>query len=73
MLDKKPYIEIVIIDATTQVKCLCDNNGVIGHVVCQPCWKKRKTLDFCISKTALLKKFKLGTCEVLPMGNKCDF
>ena len=30
---------------TTHVECCNDNYDVIGHVVCQPCWKNGKTLD----------------------------
>ena len=57
---------------TTHVECFNDNYDVIGHVVWQPCWKKEK-LDQCISKTAPWKKLKLGTCQVLTMGNNGIF
>ena len=51
-----------IIHATTDVECFNDNFDVISHVVWQPCWKKGKTLDLCVSETAPWKKLKLATC-----------
>ena len=50
-----------------------DNYDVIGHLVWQPHWEKGKTLDLCISETTPWEKFKRGTCEILPMGKRCDF
>ena len=55
------------------MECVNDNYDVTGHVVWQACWKNGKTLDLCISETAPWKKFKLDTCQVLAMANKCDF
>ena len=46
---------------------------IIGHVLCQPCWTKGKTLDLCISETASRKKLKLGTQQGLLMENMCEF
>ena len=39
--------EISIIGAPTHVERFNDNYDVIGHVVCQPCWKNGKTLGLC--------------------------
>ena len=58
---------------TLHVKCFNDNYDVIGHVVWQQCWKIGKTLDLCISKPAAWKKLKLGTWQVLHIGNNFDF
>ena len=66
-----PHRTLVFFSGTT---CRIEiNYDVICHVVWQPCWKSGKTLDLCISKTTWRKKFKLGTWQVLLMGNKCDF
>ena len=59
--------------ATTYVECLNDNYDVMGYVVVAAMLEKGKTLDLCISETAPWIKLKLNTCQVLPMGNKCDF
>ena len=58
---------------TTYVECFNDNYDIIGHVVWQPCWKNRKTLDLCVSETTPRTKLKLGTQQVLLMENKSDF
>ena len=34
---------------------------------------KTNTLDLCVSETTPRKTLKLGTRQVLLMGNKCDF
>jgi len=59
----KKFHEIFTKDATTNAECFGDNYDVIGHIVWQPCWKKGKTLDLCIFKTAQWKK-KLETWQV---------
>ena len=58
------FHKIFTIDVITHVECFCDDYEVIDHVVWQPCWKKGKTLDFCILETA--------PWEVLLMGKKFD-
>jgi len=63
--------EIFTKGASTHAECFNDHY-VIGYVVWQPCWKKGKTFDLCISETTRWTKLKLGTCEVLLMWNKCD-
>ena len=35
--------------------------------------KKGKTFDLVMCETAPGKKIKLGTCQILPMGNEFDF
>ena len=69
--------KLFTIGATTHVGCFNDNYDVIGHLVWQPCCKKRKTLDLCMSESARWKnkKVKPGTWQVLPTpaGNKCNF
>ena len=47
-IEKKKFTRV----ATAHVECFNDNYDIIGHVVWQPCWKKGKTLDLCISETA---------------------
>ena len=65
--------KIFTISVTTRVECFNDNYGVIGHVVWQPCWKKEKTLDVCISESAPLKNLKLAKCQGLPMWKQWSF
>ena len=65
--------EFFAIGANTHVACFNDKYNVIGHVVWQPYWKNGKTLTLCFSETAKRKKLKLGTKQVLLMGNECDF
>ena len=66
--------KIFNIGATIRVECFNHNYDVIVHVVWQPCWKNgEKKLWISISETAPRKKLKLGTRQVLLMGNKCDF
>ena len=59
--------------ATTHAECFNDNYDVIGHVAWQPCWRKGKKLDLCISETTPRKKLEFGTWHVLLLGNECDF
>ena len=53
--------EIFNIGETTHVECFNDNYDIIGHVVWQPCWKKGKTLDLCISETSAFSMEKVET------------
>ena len=54
--------------ATPHVESVNDNYDVIGHIVWQPCWKKGKTLDLCISETAPRKKIESWHMASTPHG-----
>ena len=60
--------EIFTIGVTTHAECYIDNYDIIGHVVWQPCWKNRKTMDLCISETTPRKKIETWHMPSTPHG-----